>query len=247
VKPSSSHPATPSRSSHAARAACLAPWLPAGRPQRAPPVRGSGTQPAAPRREAEAHRLGSCGPPSCTAPAPALQPHQPSQVSRCADTRAPPLERSHRVMHMRTAVATALLNLPQPVSRGGHQHVPLMHSAPPSQQPSSMCPSRSPKEHTRMFHSCTAHRCRDDPPHLAPAGLQRRTPACPSRPPPRYRPRRAGLAAPQLTAPRWAALARGWARWARPAPQFYAAGQQASHRAHAGCTAGTAPGKVQTI
>ena len=159
----------------------------------------------------------------CSAPA---RPGQLLRRDAHASTRA--LTRS---MHTRTAVALALLILPQAVSRGGHQRVPLTHSAPPSQWPSSFCPSRSPD--TSMSHLCTAHRPRDGLPHLAPAGRQRRTPACPSRPRPRCRPCCAGLAVPQWTAPRWAALPRGWALWARPAQQIYAAGQQASRRAHA--------------
>ena len=69
----------------------------------------------------------------CSAPA---RPGQLLRRDAHASTRA--LTRS---MHTRTAVALALLILPQAVSRGGHQRVPLTHSAPPSQWPSSLCPA----------------------------------------------------------------------------------------------------------
>lgn len=182
MKPSSSHPATPNRSSHAARAACLVPRPGSLQAARcAHRTRGSSARLAVPRREPEAHLRGSCGPPSCTAQAPALQ-----RTGQAGSAAAPRRARIHSSAHQvnahahrcrvgpphlapgrvqrrtpacpthsqRTTVAMAFLILPQQVSR--HQHVPLMHSAPPSRWASSSCPSRSPEEDTSMSQSSSS-------------------------------------------------------------------------------------------
>jgi len=75
---------------------------------------------------------------------------RPGRVSRCAETRAHPLERS-----------------PGQCTR-----------APLSRWPSSSCPRPCPEEDTSVSHSLTAHHRRNGLPHSAPAGLQ--TPACPT-------------------------------------------------------------------
>ena len=231
MKPSSSHPATPSRSSHAARAACLVPRPGSLQAARcAHRTRGSSARLAVSRREPEAHLRGSCGPPSCTAQAPALQ-----RTGQAGSAAAPRRARIHSSAHQVNAHAHRCRDGPPHLAPGGVQR--RTPACPTHSQRTAVAmaflivPSRSPD--TSMSHSCTAHRPRDGLPHLAPAGRQRRTPACPSRPRPRCRPCCAGLAVPRWTAPRWAALPRGWALWVRPAQQFYAAGQQASRRAHA--------------
>lgn len=107
--------------------------------------------------------------------------HRPGRVSCCAETRTHPLERSpgqctraplsrwpssscpRRCPEEDTSVSHSLTahrrrnGLPhcaQQVSR--HQHVPLMHSAPPSRWASSSCPSRSPEEDTSMSQSSSS-------------------------------------------------------------------------------------------